>query len=131
MPVKNKLEVMIEIAATNPVYREAVTPRYLQNMFMPAARLGQVVFLDMDPGLAFFSFLRPAKPVLNTDDFTADIWEQEGPLLWIGDVVCTPDVNAIKLGKAIRYWVTALDLAEKGEKCVFWRPDRIGHFTAR
>lgn len=130
---KGLLVVMLAVAGKSPVYRELLTPEYIDAMFVPAARRGRVeVFSTRGRPVAFFTHIRPMRMTASDQLFTEREWEEQGPLLWIADVASMPNVSGLFLGKAIRARVLKRGLAKPGERCIFnRRHGRLGWFTAR
>lgn len=127
------LKRMLAIANRTKLYRERMDYDYAEHYFIPAARFGRVEFMRLSGGEAFFTWMRPRIPVLLDAHPKINDWAVDnGPFLWIMDVCSDPDINGIALGKAIRARVAHKQLAEPGERVIWWRETgRLGHFIAR
>lgn len=119
--LRGAIDLLVQWPRFAQLFRDA--GHFTSRLVLPI-RLGRARILRMPDGhRIFYTWSRPPKPVLTLPS-KAEHWQDDGPFLWIGDVVWdrgTPPRAAVE---QIERDLLAQGIAKPGEKVLFYRMHR-------
>lgn len=120
---------MKRILDTQPEFYSAQPPDYIEAAIIPALEAGKLVVTCEKR--SFFTVARPVH--LPSGPARPEVFMEDGPLLWIVDLVSMPCLPWMSAGLAMRRAIVHKGLAQDGEVVAFWRhrTRRYNHFIAR
>lgn len=118
-----------DILLSQPEYLRHLPHDYDRRVLIPALMARKIRYLC--DTRAFMTWFSPDYPPDNVPDGRE--FRENGPLVWVVDVVAMPGVDTMWLGRQISETLYTHAGVEDGGRVLFWRwpKGRVGHICAR